>query len=115
MGEIDKFIKQSHIDLQSEPKRGRYFHTLKSADSAPLVVHRRTNQFTYVIEGGGKGWFNGEERKLQRGDCVFVPAGTKHKFKADKGGMVLFHIHIPDDGRENDREIIEGEDYDRYE
>lgn len=28
--------------------------------------------------------------------------------------MKLFHIHIPDDGRETDRQIVEGDDYERY-
>ena len=29
--------------------------------------------------------------------------------------MILFHIHIPDEGRDKDRYILEGEDYNRFE
>lgn len=114
MGDIEAFIIKSYEALQDNPKKGRYFTVLKNTDNAPIVVHRKTNQFTYVIEGSGVGCFNGKERFLKRGDKIFIEAGTLHQFKAKEEGLTLFHIHIPDDGRENDREILEGDDYNRY-
>lgn len=114
MAEIDKFIMKSYDMLQKDPNKGRYFHTLSSIDNSPTIVHKKTNQFTYVIEGSGIGWLDGKEYLLKRGDKIVVNAGTRHRFKANDEGMTLFHIHIPDNGRENDREVVEGEDYNRY-
>lgn len=114
MEEIERFIMKSYRILQDDPKKERYFHTLKSTDHAPVVVHRKTCQFTFVMKGSGTGWFNGKEQPLKEGDKIIVEAGMLHQFKANEEGMTLFHIHIPDSGRENDREIVEGEDYSRY-
>lgn len=114
MDEIETFITKSYEMLQENLGKGRYFHTLRAVDNAPIVVHRNTSQFTYVLEGSGIGWLNGNEQPLKKGDKIVVEAGTLHRFKANKEGMTLFHIHIPDVGRENDREILEGDDYNRY-
>ena len=45
---------------------------------------------------------------------MFIEAGTTHRFVAESVELILFHIHIPDEGRDTDRYIIEGEDYDRF-
>lgn len=114
MDEIETFIRKSHEILQENPGKGRYFHTLRAEDNAPVVVHRHTSQFTYVLDGSGTGWLNGRKQPLQKGDKIVVEPGTLHRFKANEEGMTLFHIHIPDEGRENDREIVKGDDYNRY-
>lgn len=109
-----KFITSSYKLLQNHDKRGRYFHTLKSMDNSPVVVHKETNQLTTVIKGKGKAVLNGEEIEICDGDAIFVEAGTRHQFIAEDE-LTLFHIHIPDEGRDQDRYIVEGEDYNRFE
>ena len=103
MKEIDEFILKSYDLLRNDSNKGRYFHTLNRRDNSPTVVHKKTNQFSY-----------GKECKINEGDKVVITAGTHHRFKANDEEMILFHIHIPDSGRENDREIVEGKDYNRY-
>ena len=115
MDDISRFIENSFKRLDSYEKKGRYFHTLTPADNSPVVVHRVTNQLTYVISGEGIVSLNGIEKKIRSKDCFFVEAGTKHSFVALSDELTLFHIHIPDEGRDSDRFIVSGDDYDRFE
>ena len=41
-------------------------------------VHETTDQFFRIEEGNGRVVMNGEERMIQDGDAIIVPAGTKH-------------------------------------
>lgn len=106
-----RFVLESYHLLQDHVQSGRYFHTLSNQDNSPTVVHHRTNQMTYVVSGSGLAWLNGVEQAIAPGSSIYVPAGTTHRFLAQSSQMVLFHIHIPDSGRETDREIVEGADY----
>ena len=110
---LKAYISSSYDLLKEYTHRGRYFHELTSQDNSPVVVHHRTNQLTYVLSGSGKVYINGVERTITEGAALFIAAGTMHRFVADPS-IKLFHIHIPDEGRENDREIVCGDDYDRY-
>ncbi len=111
---VKSFFEDSCQLLQRYEKRGRYFHTLKQADNCPLIVHRMTSQLTYVIKGSGFACLNGVIQEISQGVLVYIQPNVTHRFTANEEGITLFHIHIPDDGRESDREIIEGMDYDRY-
>ena len=109
-----EFIKSSYNLLSNNPHKGRYYHTLTPLDNSQIVVHKETNQLTIVISGSGKAVLDGNETLLNKDDYIFIEAGTKHQFSALGSELVLFHIHIPDEGRDNDRFIISGDDYDRY-
>lgn len=111
---LENYILDSYNLLQEYEKRGRYFHSLKPEDNSPTVVHKKTNQLTFVIEGNGIVVLNGKTEYIEKGKCVIVNAGTLHQFKATSDKLTLFHIHIPDEGRDNDRYIIEGDDYNRF-
>lgn len=111
---LEQFIANTYDLLKDYPKKGRYFHKLVCDDNSPTVVHSRTNQLTYVIEGKGSVYLDGIEQKINKNMPIFINAGTKHRFLASEEGLVLFHIHIPDEGRDNDRTIVEGEDFERY-
>lgn len=112
---LERYIKNSYEMLQEYDKKGRYFHTLTPEDNSPIVVHKKTNQLTYVISGEGTIILNGEAKKIETGNSFFVEAGMTHQFRAYSEELTLFHIHIPDEGRDNDRFIVEGDDYNRYE
>lgn len=114
MDAINSFIESSFERLASYERKGRYFHTLTPSDNSPVVVHKVINQLTYVISGEGIVVLNGVEKKICTKDCFFVEAGTRHSFAALSDELTLFHIHIPDEGRDNDRFIISGDDYDRF-
>lgn len=115
MNDISNFIENSFERLASYEKKGRYFHTLTPNDNSPIVVHEFTNQLTYVISGNGIVFLDGTEKRICNKDCFFVEAGIKHRFVALSDELTLFHIHIPDEGRDEDRFIVSGDDYDRFE
>ena len=112
--QLDMFVRSSLTLLKTGSTKGRYCHALYPSDNSPSVVHDKTNQLTYVVEGEGRAYLNGVQIDLAPGDSVFVSAGTAHSFKAKSPRLVLFHIHVPDEGRDADRRIVEGEDYDRH-
>ena len=112
---LSQYIKSSYKLIQSYEKKERYFHTLTPKDNSPIVVHKMTNQLTYVVSGEGTIVIDGEAQYIEKGSCIFVEAGMTHQFKANSAELTLFHIHIPDEGRDNDRFIVEGDDYNRYE
>lgn len=112
---LKMYIDNSYELLQSYNKKGRYFHTLTKNSNSPIVVHKKTNQLTYVIKGSGDAYLNGEKNVLNEGDVIFVKNNVEHRFVATEEQFTLFHIHIPDEGRDNDRYIVSGADYDRFE
>lgn len=112
---LKEFINSSYELIQDYDRRGRYYHTLTPNDNSPTVVHNKTNQLTSIIKGSGTVVLNGIEKNICEGDNIFIKAGTTHRFLAKTDEMILFHIHVPDEGRDNDRYIIEGEDYNRFE
>lgn len=111
---LAEYINSSYKLLQKYEKKGRYFHTLSPDDNSPTVVHKQTNQLTYVLGGNGIVFLDGRPQNLKADSALVIKAGVSHRFVATSEKLVLFHIHIPDEGRDKDRFIIEGEDYERF-
>lgn len=111
---LDSFIRNSYERLKDYEKKGRYYHILTPNDNSPVVVHKMTNQLTYVIEGEGITVLNGKAEDIFPGRAILVEAGTTHQFIAKSNKLTLFHIHVPDEGRDEDRYIVEGDDYNRF-
>ena len=61
-----------------------------------MEVHKETDQMLFFIDGEGEAVLNGEKRKVEEHDVVFVPAGTKHNFinTGDKD-LKLFTVYAP--------------------
>lgn len=113
-GTLEDFIKNSYELLEGYHKKGRYYHSLLPTDNSPTVVHKKTNQLTYVMKGTGEFVLDGKSITLNENESISILAGTKHRIIAKSDELVLFHIHIPDEGRDSDRFIIEGDDYNRF-
>ncbi|WP_409967524.1 cupin domain-containing protein [Bengtsoniella intestinalis] len=112
MNTLDFFVANAYGHLQDSSQKGRYVHTLLPSTNSPTVVHLETDQLSYVVDGTGTVWLNGEAHSLKSGQAVCVPAKTTHRFQATTP-LTLFHIHIPDGNREKDRAVLEGLDYER--
>lgn len=108
------FIYSAYQNMNDYEKSGRYYHTLTRNDNKPIVVHNSTYQCTFVIEGSGIITANNKEYILKKNDIILLPPKTTHSFAAHTENLILFHIHIPDEGRDNDRTIVCGDDYNRY-
>lgn len=114
--EMFKFIYAAYEDMEKSSylEKGKYYHTLKKEDNSPTVVHDITFQITFVIKGNGIVFLDGIGKKISKMDIIMVKPGCTHRFIANESGLVLFHIHIPEEGRRFDRRILNGHDYDRY-
>jgi mannose-6-phosphate isomerase-like protein (cupin superfamily) len=59
-------------------------------------VHSNTDQLLFFVDGQGEAILNGETRKVEEHDVVFVPAGTTHNFKnIGDEALKLFTVYAP--------------------
>ncbi len=112
--ELRKFFQHSYKLMRNFKHGRRYYHTLTKDDNSPVVIRDHTDQVTYVVEGSGVVYLNGKEQNINTGNILLIESGTTIRFVANSEELTLFHIHIPDTGREEDRRILEGEDFNRY-
>ena len=59
-------------------------------------VHEETDQVLSFVSGVGEAQVGGQKRKVQAGDLVAVPAGTKHNFvNTGPNPLVLYTVYGP--------------------
>lgn len=59
-------------------------------------IHTDTDQMLFVVDGEGEATLNGEVRKVEEYEVVFVPAGTKHNFRnSGDEDLKLFTVYAP--------------------
>jgi mannose-6-phosphate isomerase-like protein (cupin superfamily) len=59
-------------------------------------VHEDTDQVLSFVSGVGEARVGGQKRKVQAGDLVAVPAGTKHNFvNTGPNPLVLYTVYGP--------------------
>lgn len=112
--QLGRFLHHSYNLMQKYQHGRRYYHTLTKGDNSPVVIRDHTDQMTYVVKGSGTVYLNGKAQDIKAGSIVLIEAGTTIRFTANEEGLTMFHLHIPDAGREDDRRVLEGEDIDRY-
>ncbi len=112
--ELANFLQHSYELMQTYEHGKRYYHTLTPKDNSPVVMRDRTSQMTYVVKGSGTVYLNGKAEDIKAGSIVLIEAKTTIRFTANEEGLTMFHLHIPDANRENDRTVLQGEDIHRY-
>lgn len=112
--ELGRLLLHSYNLMQSYKYGRRYYHTLTKEDNSPVVIRDHTDQIAYVVEGSGTVYLNGIAHDINKENIILIESGTTIRFVANSEKLTLFHIHIPDAGREDDRRVLEGEDIDRY-
>lgn len=59
-------------------------------------VHSDTDQILVFVDGSGEAILNGEVKKIEEHDVVFVPAGVTHNFKnIGDEDLKLFTVYSP--------------------
>lgn len=59
-------------------------------------VHPNTDQMIFIVDGEAEAKLNGETRRVEEHDVVFVPAGTTHNFtNVDDEDLKLFTVYAP--------------------
>ena len=59
-------------------------------ESTEYHFHKNSNEIYFVLEGSGIFEIEGEKKKVKKNDCIFIPAGSKHRIK--NIGMVILKI-----------------------
>ena len=75
--------------------------SLPPRSSAPDVVHLKTKELVYVIDGGITAFLNGRKFLFKKGDYFVVPAGMSHRFETETEGVEALSIFLPPLGRVN--------------
>ena len=70
---------------------------LAPGEEIGMEVHDEVDQFIRVEAGTGKAILNGEERDLQDGSAVVIPAGTQHNIinSSSSESLKLYTIYTP--------------------
>lgn len=58
----------------------------------PEHTHPKSDEYLYVIKGGGSLVMDGKEYKVKRGDAIFIPKGVKHSYK--NGGKFTEFVQV---------------------
>lgn len=59
-------------------------------------IHQGTDQILFFVDGEGEAIINGETKKVEEHDVVFVPAGTTHNFRnTGDEDLKLFTVYAP--------------------
>jgi len=63
----------------------------------PRAPHRHplSVELTYVVEGTGTHWQDGETARVAPGDLIVVPAGTAHATIPDEDATMLLYCVFP--------------------
>ncbi len=88
------------------PKSGETFTTLlehKNIKINRIVSSNELNETEYIqeedewlvlLEGEATLLLNNEEKKLTKGDTLFIPSKTPHRVLSTKSGTVWLTVHI---------------------
>ncbi len=61
----------------------------------PFVVHRKTREFIYIINGEGKAGIGNKCFNVAVGDCLLIQPGVKHRFVTGKKPLVALSVFSP--------------------
>jgi len=59
-------------------------------------THETIDQILFFVKGNGEAILKGESKPIEKGDVVFVPAGTLHNFKnTSEDDLRLYTVYSP--------------------
>lgn len=85
--------------------------SITSNKQVPFVVHHRTDEFIYVLEGRAVMFMGRRKFTIRKGDCISIPKGIRHAFKTAGSKMEALSIFSPPmTFKEPDAEITRSKD-----
>ena len=84
--------------LISEAEEGRftaYRVRVEPGQTTGESYHKLAEELYFVLEGSGLAVLDGEERRLEAGDFLRLPPGTRHRFVTDDQPLVMLDVHSP--------------------
>lgn len=61
----------------------------------PELYHRRTDELVLMLEGRVTATLNGRRKAVAKGDVLYLPAGTRHRFVAGPLGALALSLFSP--------------------
>jgi len=77
-----------------EHKNIKINRIVSSANIEPIEYIQDEDEWVVVIEGEATLFLKNEEKVLNKGDTLFIPAKTSHKVLKTKDGTVWLAVHI---------------------
>jgi len=77
-----------------EHKNIKINRIISSSDVESVEYIQDEDEWVVVIEGEATLFLKNEERVLQKGDTLFIPAKTPHKVLKTSDGTVWLTVHI---------------------
>ncbi len=66
-------------------------------------------EFYFVLSGHGTAVLDGQERRLETGDFLRLPAGTTHGFITGDAALEMLDVHVPGCRPDRDTYFADGE------
>lgn len=75
---------RSLLDLSNAPVENQSLAEaeLGSGQATQRHFHRLSEEFYYILEGGGEMEIDGERREVGPGDAILIPPGAWHQIRA---------------------------------
>lgn len=89
---VDGSTIRSLLDHSNAPVENQSLAeaSLPAAGVTTRHYHRESEEFYYVLEGGGVMEVDGDRRRVEPGDAVIIPPGAWHQIRADDTGGLRF-------------------------
>jgi len=67
---------------------------VSSDDLEPKTYRQKEDEWVVLLQGEARLEIDGEERQMQKGDTLFIPASTPHRVLKTTQGTLWLAIHI---------------------
>ena len=94
---------ESLIPPEEEGQLTAYCVRIEPRQSTSESYHKLAEELYYVLQGEGWAYLDGVERRLEAGDFLRLPPGTRHRFVTEEQALVMLDIHSP--GSRPDRDV----------
>ena len=69
--------------------------TLRAHSDTPCLVHKHTNEFTFVLRGRVDVFMDGRRYSLKGKDMLLIPAGAAHRIKTGEHSVEVLALFSP--------------------
>ena len=97
MSELDQQRRQagrSYLEFLRHPSTSAGLYFLSKGATDPQKPHQE-DEIYYVVQGRATIRVANDDRRVQSGSCVFVPAGVEHRFHSIEEDLTLLVVFAP--------------------
>lgn len=87
--------KEMAIKVYADEKNRIMVNRLIPGASVGLHTHEGNSETIYVLKGGGKVLYDGEELRIEEGQVHYCPEGHEHSLINDRSSDLVFFAVVP--------------------